>query len=212
MIELCLFPIPNCVTFPGTVFPLHVFEPRYRQMIQHCLDQQTPVAICHTQAVLSEGKPHESLQQSLNSNQATYQPYDVVSAGQCELLERTEDGRLYLNVHIDQRYRIIERTQALPYQIYSCEALADVEDSAEEQQESQLLKEKIMHRLAAIGHDLEGVQRMLNSPEWQQKSPQAFSFQLFGMVRFDADILQHILEMTSAHARLNYTLQLLNQA
>ena len=32
MTDIALFPIPNCVAFPGTVFPLHVFEPRYRSL------------------------------------------------------------------------------------------------------------------------------------------------------------------------------------
>ena len=30
--ELALFPLPGVVFFPGTLLPLHVFEPRYRQM------------------------------------------------------------------------------------------------------------------------------------------------------------------------------------
>ena len=33
-----LFPLPNLVLFPHVVQPLHVFEPRYRQMIEDCLD------------------------------------------------------------------------------------------------------------------------------------------------------------------------------
>ena len=51
MAEICIFPIPGCVTFPGTVFPLHVFEPRYREMIQRCLDENKLVAICHPSSV-----------------------------------------------------------------------------------------------------------------------------------------------------------------
>ena len=31
--EVALFPIPDLVAFPGTVIPLHVFEPRYRKMV-----------------------------------------------------------------------------------------------------------------------------------------------------------------------------------
>jgi Lon protease-like protein len=30
---LPLFPLPNLVFFPRTRLPLHIFEPRYRQMI-----------------------------------------------------------------------------------------------------------------------------------------------------------------------------------
>lgn len=33
-----MFPLPDVFLFPGTVMPLHVFEPRYRQMIEDSLD------------------------------------------------------------------------------------------------------------------------------------------------------------------------------
>lgn len=32
-----VFPLPQVVLFPDAVLPLHVFEPRYRSMLQHCL-------------------------------------------------------------------------------------------------------------------------------------------------------------------------------
>ena len=37
MFRLPLFPLP-VVLFPGAYMPLHVFEPRYRQMMAHCLE------------------------------------------------------------------------------------------------------------------------------------------------------------------------------
>jgi Lon protease-like protein len=36
---LPLFPL-DLVLFPGTPLPLHIFEPRYREMISECLDQK----------------------------------------------------------------------------------------------------------------------------------------------------------------------------
>ena len=39
-LEVALFPIPSLVAFPGTIVPLHVFEPRYRQMINDCVRDQ----------------------------------------------------------------------------------------------------------------------------------------------------------------------------
>ncbi len=36
---LPLFPL-DLVLFPGTPLPLHIFEPRYREMITECLDQK----------------------------------------------------------------------------------------------------------------------------------------------------------------------------
>lgn len=35
---LPIFPLPNTILFPGVSIPLHIFEPRYRQMIKDCLD------------------------------------------------------------------------------------------------------------------------------------------------------------------------------
>jgi ATP-dependent Lon protease len=37
MRRLPLFPLP-LVLFPGAPMPLHVFEPRYRQMVAHCVE------------------------------------------------------------------------------------------------------------------------------------------------------------------------------
>ncbi|MCC7013255.1 MAG: LON peptidase substrate-binding domain-containing protein [Planctomycetes bacterium] len=33
-----MFPLPGVFLFPGTIMPLHIFEPRYRQMIEDSLD------------------------------------------------------------------------------------------------------------------------------------------------------------------------------
>ena len=33
-----MFPLPGVFLFPGQVMPLHIFEPRYRQMIEDLLD------------------------------------------------------------------------------------------------------------------------------------------------------------------------------
>ena len=41
---LPLFPL-DLVLLPGTPLPLHVFEPRYREMISECLAQKTPFGV-----------------------------------------------------------------------------------------------------------------------------------------------------------------------
>lgn len=35
--EIPVFPLPHVVLFPGSHLPLHIFEPRYRQMLAACL-------------------------------------------------------------------------------------------------------------------------------------------------------------------------------
>jgi Lon protease-like protein len=41
---LPLFPL-DLVLFPGTSLPLHIFEPRYREMISECLDRKTSFGV-----------------------------------------------------------------------------------------------------------------------------------------------------------------------
>jgi ATP-dependent Lon protease len=41
-----LFPL-DIVLFPGQAVPLHIFEPRYREMTRHCIDAQSPFGIIY---------------------------------------------------------------------------------------------------------------------------------------------------------------------
>jgi Lon protease-like protein len=40
-----VFPLSEVYLFPGTLLPLHIFEPRYVQMLQHCMQQDRAIAI-----------------------------------------------------------------------------------------------------------------------------------------------------------------------
>ena len=42
---LPIFPLPNCVLLPGGLLPLHVFEPRYRELTRDCLSGTQLMAI-----------------------------------------------------------------------------------------------------------------------------------------------------------------------
>ena len=45
---LPLFPL-EAVLLPGVPFPLHIFEPRYKEMIEECLAEQTPFGVVRSQ-------------------------------------------------------------------------------------------------------------------------------------------------------------------
>ncbi len=44
-----LFPLPNLVLFPHVVQPLHIFEPRYREMVEEALETDQLIAMAHLQ-------------------------------------------------------------------------------------------------------------------------------------------------------------------
>ena len=43
-VEMPLFPL-NIVLFPGMSLPLHIFEPRYKDMIHYCLQNESDFGI-----------------------------------------------------------------------------------------------------------------------------------------------------------------------
>lgn len=45
VIHIPVFPLPDVVLFPHTLLPLHVFEPRYRQMVRDCLAGDKRIAM-----------------------------------------------------------------------------------------------------------------------------------------------------------------------
>ena len=47
--EVRLFPLPNLVMFPHVVQPLHIFEPRYREMVEEALATDQLIAMARLQ-------------------------------------------------------------------------------------------------------------------------------------------------------------------
>ncbi len=212
MIEVALFPIPNVVAFPGVNLPLHVFEPRYRKLIHDCVDQTRLVGVSHVHKTIHEPPPNQTLDEALSSNQATYKPREVFSAGNCEIIETTDDGRIIAVVRINQRLVLRDEIQSLPYRIVSCEPLED-HPEAVDSEETRTLQESITEKLIELVDSKDAdVIRTLQDPAWRSLAPGDFSFRIFQFVRFEADFMQEILEAQTATARLRLTWDLLRHA
>lgn len=210
MIEVALFPIPNSVNFPGVPCPLHVFEPRYRQMVRHCLDKQLMMGVCHTEKILHSTDNQQSLEQALQSNQSTYKPCDIFSAGPVRLIEELDDGRMVIEVDMAMRLRLHTEIQTLPFNIWACEEWPDQSIPEGQQPKLDQAKEKIFQRLLVLTHQNPEFQTALKGPFWQQMTAQEFSFAVMGLVGMDPNHKQQLLEITHPLERLEQVLALLN--
>lgn len=100
---LPLFPLPDLVFFPETRVPLHVFEPRYRQMIADVLarDQRFGIVL---------------LRPGFESNYfGVPAVYPCGTVGRIEQTAQLEDGRYNILVFGEVRFRIIDETSQEPY-------------------------------------------------------------------------------------------------
>ena len=126
-----LFPLPNLVLFPGVIQALHLFEPRYRQLMADALSTDELI----TMSLLKPGLKSE----------LTDEPeiFPTVCVGKIVTHARLEDGRYNLLLMGAQRARIIrELDYDAPYrtaEIELCEELTECSPA-----EASELREKIV--------------------------------------------------------------------
>jgi len=210
MIEVALFPIPKSVNFPGVPTPLHVFEPRYREMVRYCIDNDVMMGVCHTQGIVRDITRMQTGEDALNSNQSTYKPCDIFSAGKVELHEELDDGRMGIMVHFETRLALKQVRQILPFNIWACDLYEDEPLEDDNLVNLRQAHEKVMQRLLVLGHGNDDFQKMLTSEQWQNLSAVEFSFMVNGLFDMPAEKKQEILEMTQPQQRLGTLLKMLN--
>jgi Lon protease-like protein len=91
-----LFPLPNLVMFPGAMQPLHIFEPRYREMTADALAGDRRIAL-----VL----PKPGWEQDYTGTPAIH---EVACVGRIEAEQRLADGRFNILLRGLSRIRIVE--------------------------------------------------------------------------------------------------------
>lgn len=109
MMDLPLFPL-NTVIFPGWPMPLHIFEPRYKEMVRYCVEEQQPFGI----VLIEEGEAEFD---------AAAVPHRIGCTVAITQLEKTEDGRLYIMTIGQERFRIHKLKRDKPYLVGEVEML-----------------------------------------------------------------------------------------
>jgi Lon protease-like protein len=205
--DVALFPIPGSVTLPFDKVPLHIFEPRYRQMVQDCVSSHRRIGVAHTQELISKSKvsPTASREEILNSNHATYQAHSVFSAGFATISETLPDGRILCEIAMDSRYEMISEVQKMPYQVVNCKLFKDDFEEPDLNLRSDL--EKLL--LMAAGQNSKNLEKMFRSPDWMNLSLFEFSFRIYSLVALDPDVLQKVLELQSINDRISFLKTLL---
>ena len=112
-----VFPLPEVVLFPRAVLPLHVFEPRYREMTADALDGAGIVAI----ALLKPG--FEPRYYSLRAP-----IHRILGLGEIAASEQLDDGNYNILLRGVARARISKELPHKPYRVARVEPLESPAD------------------------------------------------------------------------------------
>ncbi len=88
--RLSIFPLPGVILFPGLQLPLHIFEPRYRELVGSALARDRRIAMIQPQESV-EGAPL----------------FSVGCVGKIEDVEASDDGRYNIVLTGEARFRLI---------------------------------------------------------------------------------------------------------
>jgi len=180
-----LFPL-GIVALPSESVPLHVFEDRYRRMIEHCLAAE-------------EGAPEREFGIVWLSDEEL-KPIGCACEVE-QVLERLPDGRLNILARGTRPFRLIERQDDLPYPAGVVEFLAEQDEDPDFDAASGA--RELYQELVEQATD----QRLGDSDVHSMDA-----YEMAATVEFGSDAKQELLELRSENARLRLLALLLRAA
>lgn len=189
MAELALFPL-QIVVFPGETVPLHIFEPRYRQLVRDTLQSGDPFGIVLTRRNRSAPSPDD--------REPTH---EIGCSVRLETSEAFPDGRYNIGCIGERRFRIVEKLGERPYWVADVEYLDDPPDARSadavtaSERSAELYREHLGLALA-----------LQNS--WQRNyrlplAPQTLVNHIAAQIEAPASVKQEVLKSDSSVEQLN---------
>jgi uncharacterized protein len=188
---IAIFPLPNVVFFPKTNLPLHVFEPRFCEMVKDTLDNQQLIGMFLLQAGWQDdyyGNP----------------PLHAVGcAGQLIHVEHLPEGKYNILLHGLYRARTLEIVQELPYRRARVEVLPEILD--EDATKLKAIKEVLLtgYRKLAAGKGDENIDEKMEFSELVNSLAMSLAF--------DVELKQQLLQENDVVLRALTLLELLKK-
>jgi ATP-dependent Lon protease len=170
-VRIPLFPL-DIVLFPGQAMPLHIFEPRYREMTQHCMDTQSPFGIVRASGVI--------LAQT------------GCSAMIVKVLKEYEDGRSDILAAGQNAFRLIRTHEEKPYME------ADVEYLEEDFTE---VDSAVSGRLEELCNQCHLLLYGEDAPRFETEGSISLAYHVASELPVDGAMRQHLLEIRSEAER-----------
>jgi Lon protease-like protein len=181
MDEIGLFPL-GMVLLPGEQVPLHIFEPRYRDLIGECVDEDREFGL-----VLGDDDGIHEI---------------GTAAAVVAVIERFQDGRLNIVVEGRERIRILEETSGRTFRTARVETMPDAEDTPSE--------EEVERCLAAYRSVVEAAEA--EEAGEPAPGDEGLAYWMAARIDFGPEAKQELLELTSERERVVKLEELLARA
>jgi len=178
--ELGLFAL-GLVLLPGERVPLHIFEPRYRQLFADCVLEDSPFVLLY-----SEDQTTASI---------------GCTARFDELLERHDDGRISVVVRGVEPVEILHQTDGRMYYRAECRLCADERVTVDPTRAA-----RATERFAQLAEYATGSPQ---TPEPEDGVP--WSYVLASHVELPSPLKQELLETRDENVRLDLVIDALDQ-
>lgn len=192
--QLPLFPLP-LVLLPGTALPLHIFEPRYRQLLADCLEGDKRFGIVR----LPEGVAEKDIA-----------PGTIGCIAEIVSNERLPDGRSNIVVRGAERFALVSFIASQrPYHMCTAELL---EDEFEIGGELDTIAERVREMFRRVAR---AARTLADDPDPLPELPDdaaSLSFAITSMIDMGLDARQEILSSRSRLERLRHLDRVLSAA
>lgn len=191
--RLRLFPL-NAVLFPGAVLNLHVFEPRYKEMIGQCLESGEGFGV----VLIAEGS---------EAGDPSVEPHQVGSIAEIVEVTPLPFGRLYLSTIGRERFRIRKIVSRDPYLTVEADVLTEPQDDAGELADLvERVREVFLQYLELLAQ-FTGEPSNVDLPP----DPHGFSYAIGDALQVADAIKQRLLELEGTKQRLRMELGFLRR-
>ncbi|HEY6802570.1 MAG TPA: LON peptidase substrate-binding domain-containing protein [Pyrinomonadaceae bacterium] len=194
--ELPLFPLP-VVLFPGVPLPLHIFEPRYRQMLEDISQSNNLFGLAYFDAAVAD--------------RDLPQIGTVGCVAEVTETQTFPDGRSNILTIGVVRYRIesyVERGD--PYYVARVKFF---EDDEEDEEALSNAGEEVAQTFTRIARAVRTINdERVNLPDISGTEARRLSFLVAAAMEIDIEIKQELLELVSTLERLERLKGMLDQA
>lgn len=178
--QLPLFPLPEVVLFPGGWLPLHIFEPRYRQMIADVMSKDSRFGVVMLDA-------------------SNLQPVKHGCSAVIVNCKRLNDGRMNIMTIGQQRFRVLKLHYDKPYLVGDVEWIDD--DPSEKDLKGKALElREILKDVVRLSAKLSD--KNMEFPEDIPVDPLELSYWVASSVYGLSEEQQSLLELVDTEQRL----------